>query len=519
LSAEDLEMKPIRPSLAVESPLCAESPAPACGIAVFGASGDLTQKKLLPALANLFARALLDESFFCLGCGRKKLTDSDFRKIVTQSIKNLSIQISENQKADFLNRFHYVSGDYSGKQLYTDIERKFSELAEKNNKNFGRIFYLSLPPFLYADVAENLGKSGLNKSKTGGFVRLVVEKPFGQDLQSASKLNDCLSKWFSEEQIYRIDHYLGKETVQNILMFRFANSIFEPIWNRNYIDHIQITIAESGGVGERGGYYDKSGAFRDMFQNHMLSMLSLVAMEPPVTFGAEHIRDEKVQLLRGIRSFSIEPWNEDVVMAQYTQGEIDGKKVCGYRQEKDVDAESMTETYAAARLFIDNWRWRDVPFYLRTGKRLARRVTEIAIVFKKVPHVMFKSVGIDELPANVLVLKIQPQEGISLSFEAKRPGAKLCMGTLSMDFNYAEIFGSQPPDAYQRLLLDCMAGDQTLFTRIDDVKLAWGLVDKVLASRQRDSEPYFYPAGADSFPQADALIQKDGRNWRKILEM
>jgi glucose-6-phosphate 1-dehydrogenase len=519
LSMEDLGMKPIRPLLANESVLCVESPAPACGITVFGASGDLTQKKLLPALANLFGRGLLDEDFFCLGCGRKKLTDSDFGKIVAQSIKNISIGISENQKADFLNRFHYVSGDYSSGQLYADIEQKLSELGNKDDKNFGRIFYLSLPPFLYADVVENLGKSGLNKSKDGGFVRLVVEKPFGRDLQSASELNDCLSKWFSEEQIYRIDHYLGKETVQNILMFRFANSIFEPIWNRNYIDHIQITIAESGGVGTRGSYYDKSGAFRDMFQNHMLSMLSLVTMEPPVSFQAEHIRDEKVQLLRSIRPFSIEPWNEDVVMGQYTQGEIDGKKVCGYRQEKDVDGKSPIETYAAARLFVDNWRWRDVPFYLRTGKRLARRVTEIAIVFKKAPHVMFKSVGIDELPANVLVLKIQPQEGISLSFEAKRPGAKLCMGTLSMDFNYAEIFGSQPPDAYQRLLLDCMAGDQTLFTRIDDVKLAWELVDKVLAPRQQDSEPYFYPAGDESFPQADALIQKDGRSWRKISEM
>jgi glucose-6-phosphate 1-dehydrogenase len=368
-------------------------------------------------------------------------------------------------------------------------------------------------------VIENLGRAGLNKSQTG-FVRIVVEKPFGRDLKTALELNDCLNKWFAEEQIYRIDHYLGKETVQNILMFRFANSIFEPIWNRNYIDHVQITIAESLGIENRGNYYDQSGAVRDMFQNHLLSMLALVAMEPPASFEAERIRDEKVQLLRSIRTPAFKPWNEDIVFGQYAAGEIDGKNVCAYRQEKDVDLQSKTETYVAARLFIDNWRWRDVPFYLRTGKRVSNRVTEIAIFFKKPPHAMFASAGIEELPANVLVLKIQPDEGISLSFQAKRPGAKLCMGTLALDFNYADVFSAEPPDAYQRLLLDCMAGDQTLFTRIDDVQIAWALVDRILADwQQYAGEPYFYPAGSDTFTQADAVIQRDGRNWRKISEM
>lgn len=503
-------MKSICPTVADEGILCAETPAPACGVVVFGASGDLAQRKLLPALANLFSRGLLDKDFFCLGCGRKELSDDDFRKTAA----------ANSQSSEFLNRFHYTSGDYKDSKFYSDIKQRLGEINKKNNSNAGVIFYLSLPPFLYPDVIENLGKSGLNKSQTGGFVRIVAEKPFGRDLQTASELNNCLSKWFTEEQIYRIDHYLGKETVQNILMFRFANSIFEPIWNRNYIDHIQITIAESLGIEGRGSYYDKSGAIRDMFQNHLLSMLSLVAMEPPASFEAERIRDEKVQLLRSIRPPVFEPWNEDIVFGQYTDGEIAGKKVWGYRQEKDVDPQSKTETYAAARLFIDNWRWRDVPFYLRTGKRLPRRVTEVAIVFKKPPHTMFASAGIENLPANVLVLKIQPDEGISLFFEAKRPGAKLCMGTLTLDFNYADVFAAEPPDAYQRLLLDCMAGDQTLFTRIDDVKLAWGLVDRILADwRQRDSEPYFYPAGTESFSQADALIQRDGRSWRKISEM
>jgi len=502
-------MSRICPMVVDKQMLCTESPAPGCGIVVFGASGDLTQRKLLPALANLFRRDLLGEGFFCVGCGRKKLTDGDFRKIAAQSATNLS-------DGEFFNRFYYVAGDYSDAKLYESLAQRIGEIKKNGT---GIIFYLAVPPSLYPVVAEKLGQIGLNK-QNNGFVRLVVEKPFGRDLKSALELNDCLGKWFTEEQIYRIDHYLGKETVQNILMFRFANSIFEPIWNRNYIDHVQITIAESLGVEDRGGYYDKSGAFRDMFQNHILSMLSLVAMEPPVSFDAERIRDEKVQLLRSIRPFSLESWNEDVVFGQYAQGEIDGKKVCGYQQEKDVDGKSKTETYAAARLFVDNWRWRDVPFYLRTGKRLAGRVTEIAIVFRKAPHIMFASAGIEDLPANVLVLKIQPNEGISLFFEAKRPGPKLCMGTLAMDFNYAEIFGASSPDAYQRLLLDCMTGDQTLFTRIDDVKLAWELIDKVLADwRQRDCEPYFYPAGAESFSQADALIQREGRNWRKISEM
>ncbi len=508
-------MERIRPSITYEQMFCVESQAPRCGLIVFGASGDLTKRKLIPALANLFKRDLLPADFFFLGCGRKHLSDDDFRKTAADAVADI-LPAAEKQ-ADFSNNFHYIKGDYGSKNLYADIKKWLLERHKKTGRNLGRIFYLALPPLLYPNVVENLGLAGLNKSEDGGFVRLVVEKPFGRDLQSALELNDSLSKWFTEQQLYRIDHYLGKETVQNILMFRFANSIFEPVWNRNYIDHVQITIAESIGIETRGGYYDKSGALRDMFVNHILSMLSLVAMEPPASFEAEHIRDEKVQFLRSIRPFSLQPWGEDIVRGQYSAGKIDGNPAVAYRQEADVDKNSKTETYIAVRLFIDNWRWRDVPFYLRTGKRLAKRVTQIAVVFKKVPHLMFASVGIEQLPANVLVLKIQPQEGISLFFEAKRPGPKLCIGTLQMDFNYAEIFGAQPPEAYQRLLLDCMLGDQTLFTRIDDVKLSWQLIDNVLTAwRQQDTEPHFYPAGSESFPQADALIQKDGRNWRKI---
>ncbi|MGD0786256.1 MAG: glucose-6-phosphate dehydrogenase [Sedimentisphaerales bacterium] len=507
-------MAKISPSAVCQQMLCVEPPAPPCVFIVFGASGDLTKRKLIPALANLFKRGLLDNGFLFLGCGRKKLSNEDLRKIAAEATKDF---LTESEK--FLSSFFYISGDYGDKNLYNNIKNTLVELDKKYGKNFGRIFYLSLPPTLYPDVVENLGQAGLNKNE-GSFARLVVEKPFGRDLSSAIELNDCISKWFSEKQIYRIDHYLGKETVQNIMMFRFANSIFEPIWNRNYIDHIQITIAESIGIESRGSYYDKSGALRDMFVNHMLSMLSLVAIEPPPSFDAEHIRDEKIKLLRSIRPFSLDPCSEDIVRGQYAQGISDGKKVPAYRQETDVDKNSKTETYVAARLFVDNWRWQSVPFYLRTGKRLAQRVTEIAVIFKKVPHLMFASAGIEDLPANVLVLKIQPKEGINLSFEAKRPGAKMCIGTLEMDFNYTEVFGAELPDAYQRLLLDCTTGDQTLFTRIDDVKLAWGLIDNTLKNwQQNNAEPYFYPAGGESFSQADALIQKDGRNWRKISEV
>jgi len=509
-------MQQIHTSIADEQMFGVETPAPPCGLVVFGASGDLAKRKLIPAIANLFKRGLVPEDFFFLGCGRKKFSDDDFRKEAADAISGI---LPDPEK--FLNGFYYIAGDYGDKAFYGDIKKWLSGRGNKEGlprrQAAGTIFYLSLPPQLYPDVVENLGQAGLNKTENNGFIRLVVEKPFGRDLQSAVALNDILSKWFKEEQIYRMDHYLGKETVQNILMFRFANSIFEPVWSRNYIDHIQMTIAESIGIEGRGGYYDKSGALRDMFVNHILSMLSLVAMEPPASFNAEHIRDEKVKLLRCIRQFNFQPWNEDIIRGQYAQGEIDGKKTIAYRQEPDVDKNSKTETFIAARLFVDNWRWQDVPFYLRTGKRLAKRVTEIAVTFKKVPHLLFASAGIKDLPSNVLIMKIQPQEGISLFFEAKRPGSKLCFGTLKMDFNYTEIFGSEPPDAYQRLLLDCMVGDQTLFTRIDDVKLAWGLVDDLLNIWQKtDNDPYFYPAGCESFSAADALIQKDGRNWRQI---
>jgi glucose-6-phosphate 1-dehydrogenase len=516
-------MQEIRPSVTPQNIICEEVAAGATALVVFGASGDLTRRKLLVSLAQVFERGLLDERFYLLGVGRKKLLDEQFRQIAQQAIKENSSSISGKELKSFTDKLYYISGDYSNASFYDNIKIKLAELDKKHRVDGSVIFYLAVPPFLYGTIVERLGSAGLSCPGESGSkqqVRLVVEKPFGRDLQSAVELNRIIHRCFDESQVYRIDHYLGKETVQNILMFRFANAIFEPVWNRNYIDHVQITIAESIGVEHRGSYYDKAGALRDMFQNHMLQMLALVAIEPPTSFEADHIRDEKVKLLRSIRPFKLDERDSFIVRGQYGPGSINGKKVVGYRAEPGIDPQSKTETFVAAKLFMDNWRWKGVPFYLRTGKRLARKDTEIAIIFKEVPHSMFVSAGLADMPPNVLVLRIQPEEGISLSFQAKRPGSKICMSTLDMNFNYQSVFGIEMPEAYQRLLLDCMVGDQTLFTRYDGVEIAWQLLTPVLEAWQNDeTAPYEYAAGSDSFAEADSLIESDGRKWRKLWAM
>ncbi len=515
-------MQKIKPSVSKRDILCAEATAGPSSLVVFGASGDLTQRKLLVNVFKLFSKGLLDKRFYVLGCGRKKLSDEDFRGRAEQSIRDNSNFLSPDDLDAFTSRLYYLDGDYNDPDFYRRIKTKLAELDEKHNVHESLVLYLSVPPFLYATIVENLGSAGLACPKELGAkrqIRLVVEKPFGRDLQSAVELNNRISHCFGESQIYRIDHYLGKETVQNILMLRFANTIFEPIWNRNYIDHVQITIAETVGVEHRAGYYDSAGALRDMFQNHMLQMLTLVAMEAPISFEADYVRDEKVKLLRSIRPFDGAELNDSWVAGQYGPGRINGKEVKGYLEETGVRPDSGTETFAAAKLFIDNWRWQDVPFYLRTGKRLAAKDTEIAITFKEVPCSLFASVGLDELPPNVLVLQIQPKEGISLSFEAKRPGSKICMSTLDMNFSYESVFSAEMPEAYQRLLLDCMVGDQTLFTRQDDVEVSWQLMSPILQAWEQDkSEPCKYVAGGESFAEADRLIEADGRKWRKLLK-
>ena len=503
--------------------ICAESAAPPTAMVVFGASGDLVQRKLLPSLAEIHRRGLLSEQFCLLGCSRTELSDDQFRQIAADAIRQSGTGISSSALSALLDRFHYFSGDYGDPNAYERIRGRLAELREKHAISGCNIFYLSVPPFLYGTIIDHLGSSGLSRKddpECRRCARLVVEKPFGRDLDSATRLNQTISKWFEESQVYRIDHYLGKETVQNIMIFRFANAIFEPIWNRNHIDNIQITIAETLGVEHRASYYDNSGAVRDMFQNHMLQMLALVAMEPPISFEADPIRDEKAKLLRTVRPFDADDLAGSIVRGRYGAGRINGQEVPAYQSENGVAPESRTETYVAARLFIDNWRWKDVPFYLRTGKRLASKDTEIVVTFKEPPHSLFSSVGLDHMPPNVLAFQIQPKEGISLRFQAKRPGSKICIGTLDMKFRYQDIFGVEMPESYQRLLLDCMTGDQTLYTRFDGIEVTWQLVMPVLEAWEHSGEkPHEYPAGSESFPQADALLEADGRAWHGLPTM
>jgi len=520
----------IQPFLAALNTICVDTAAPPTAMVVFGASGDLARRKLLPSLVQIQQRGLLSEHFCLLGCGRTEQSDEQFRRTARKSIEDSGGNISAEAVEAVLQKCYYLSGDYGDPATYDNIKRRLAELRNKHGIQGCNMFYLAVPPVLYETVAERLGSAGLSRKEEPRCqtqVRLVVEKPFGRDLESAIRLNDTISKWFQESQVYRIDHYLGKETVQNIMIFRFANAIFEPIWNRNHIDNVQITIAETLGVEQRASYYDKSGALRDMFQNHMLQMLALAAMEPPISFDADVVRDEKAKLLRSIRSLDSGQNGDEslglrpgIVRGRYGPGFINGQPAPGYRQEEGVDPNSRTETFVAARVLIDNWRWKDVPFYLRTGKRMAKKDTEVIVTFKSVPHSLFGSAGMPDMPPNILAFHIQPEEGIALRFQAKRPGSKICMGTLAMNFSYKQVFGVEMPDSYQRLLLDCMAGDQTLFTRFDSVQVAWQLLTPLLEAWEKSPEtPVEYPAGSESFPEADALVEADGRHWHGLLEV
>jgi len=454
-------------------------PSKPTGIVIFGASGDLTRRKLLPSLFKLFQRDLLPDNFFILGVARTQMTDEEFRVNVENSIKEIK---GKKSLSDFLKSCYYLSGSYETAETYGKIFNRLKELEKRHSTQKNRIFYLAVPPNVYYPIIYRLSESGLaNESfDSSNFARVIIEKPFGRDLESALELEERLLSSFKESQIYRIDHYLGKETVQNILMFRFANSIFEQVWNNRFVDHVQITVAEDIGVEHRAGYFDRTGLLRNMYQNHILQMLAFVTMEAPASFDAEKVRDEKVKILRAIRPFPLDELHKWVVRGQYVSGEINGVKVPGYTEEVGISKDSKTETFIAMKLMIDNWRWNGVPFYLRSGKRLPRKVSEIAIVFKRVPHSMFPNIPVEELEPNTLVINIQPDEGIALNIQAKYPGARLCLETLSMEFKYKDVFNLRPLDAYERLLLDCMLGDQTLFIRSDDIKASWELLTPVL---------------------------------------
>ena len=492
-----------------------------CTMVIFGASGDLTRRKLLPALYNLALDGLLPDGFAVVGFARSEMTDEQFRQEALEAVREFSRRPVDTALWDSFARSLFYTG--AGSLNLEDFQRLAGLVARvdrERNTGSNRVFYLSVPPSAYSGIVQQLGASGLatRGQDASGWARIIIEKPFGRDLESARALNREVAEVFAEEQVYRIDHFLGKETVQNILVFRFANGIFEPIWNRRYIDHVQITAAESLGIEGRAGYYEDAGALRDMVENHMLQVLSLVAMEPPIAFEPRAVRDEKVKVLRAIRPLRGEDVARYTARGQYGPGWVDGREVPGYRQEPNVDPASITETFAALNLYVDNWRWAEVPFYLRTGKRLPKQTTEVAIHFKRAPLLLFRDMtDSDSLQPNVLAIRIQPKEGITLKFHAKVPGISVRIRSVNMDFLYDASFAVQPPTAYETLLLDCLLGDSTLFARRDEIEAAWSLVTDILNGWREMPPPNFpnYEAGSWGPREAQELMARDGRQWRR----
>jgi len=484
-------------------------PPDSCALVIFGASGDLTHKKLMPALYALMLRRLLPPRFAIVGVARSEGDDATFRNDMKEAVQKYARdEFREDVWNELAESMHYLATDFADETGENKLAKMLTKLDKECDLGGNRVYYLAVPPQAFPTIVDALGKRRTAK----GWTRLIVEKPFGRDLESARELNALLWQYFDEKEIFRIDHYLGKETVQNMLVLRFANGIFEPIWNRQFVDHVQITVAESIGIEGRAGYYEQAGAVRDIFQNHLLQLLAITAMEPPIDFTADSVHNEKVKVLKSIHT----PGPKSVARGQYGRGYVEGVEVPGYREEAGVAPDSMTETYIGAKLYVDNWRWADTPFYVRMGKRLARRETTIAIQFKRAPHPPFEETSAEGLRPNVLLVHVQPDEGVSLAIGAKVPGQGMSIRTVHMDFLYGGTFRTGMPEAYERLILDTLLGDGTLFTRADEVEEQWLLVDTIVAGWQRD-RPAFpnYAAGTWGPPSADDLIHRDGRSWRR----
>lgn len=498
------------PEIDIENKPCSDGVA----IVIFGVTGDLARRKLLPGLYENAKNGRLPDPFYIIGFARRPWSHEKMRDVLREGVYEFGrIQpIDDAVLEKLLDKSFYVESTFEDQAGYQDLDRVLQKIGVKNT-----LFYLSTPPGMYSTIVKNIGQSKLEGCPEG-WRRIVVEKPFGRDLETALSLDHELHAVFKEDQIYRMDHYLGKETVQNILAFRFGNGIFEPLWNRKYIDHIQIAMAETEGVGTRAGYYDNAGVVRDVFQNHLLQLLTLTAMEAPALFNAKAVRDEKVKVLKSINNISGEQAIKNTFRAQYVSGNIDGQRVASYRDEPNVASDSITETYMAARLFINNWRWAGVPFYLRSGKRLPARATEISIQFTQVPLALFGQRNLAGDAPNMLVIRIQPNEGITLFLGAKAPGSAMNIEPVEMRFNYAEAFGGEPPEAYERLLLDCLTGDATLFTRSDEVEEAWRLTQGIIEAwkSQNLKNLPIYEAGTQGPHGADDFISTDGRKWREF---
>ncbi len=493
----------------------AAPPADPCAVVLFGASGDLARRKVIPALYDLASHNSLASRYALIGFARTPMTDEAFRASATEAAKSISEvgPIDDARWKEFASNLCYSAGEYGDQESYARLAKRLADLDAEKKLGGNRLFYLSTPPEVYPDIVEQLGRAGLARPATpNSWVRIIIEKPFGRDLTSARELNQIVLNVFEEHQVYRIDHYLGKDTVQNLLVLRFGNGIFEPLWNRNYVDHVQITAAETLGVERRGGFYETAGALRDMIQSHVLQLSCLTAIEPPASFDANSVRNEKIKVLQSIRPFNLEMVAQSAVRGQYGPGQADGKAMAGYRAEPGVSPNSRTETFVAAKLLIDNWRWAGVPFYLRTGKRLAKRSTEIVIQFRRAPHIVFRG---REIEPNRLVLNIQPDEGISISFGAKRPGTEMRIGNVTMNFSYREGFGESSRSAYATLLNDCLRGDATLFDRGDSVEAAWTLVDPILDvwSAAKSAVVPSYPAGTWGPKESDVLLDREGHRW------